>query len=91
MAYFDNPERRAAWEKELSALRQEKEARKGGMSVRKPSPSEMYASAEATADKAPLRERISYIELLQEENMKSAAVSKTASERELQKEVQLEK
>ncbi len=89
MAYFDKPERRAAWEKELSALRQEKEARRNGMYVPPSSESDEYAAVER--DKSPIRERISYIELLQEEQMKVAAVSKRVPERELQKEVQFEK
>ncbi len=87
MAYFDKPERRAAWEKELSELREEKEARKNGTYVPKPEPD----GYEAARDNSPLRERISYIELLQEEQMKSAAVVKRAPEREIQKEVQFEK
>ncbi len=88
MAYFDKPERRAAWEKELFALMQEKEARRSGTYT---PPAEQPAQDIAEKDNTPLRERISYIELLQEEQMKSAAVSRRAPEKELQKEVQFEK
>lgn len=92
MSYFDKPERRAEWEKELSKLRAEKQARMNGEPVREHHGVSTERAAEKTAEKAkPFRERISYVQLLREESMANTAVTKTAPNRELQKEVSLEK
>lgn len=92
MSYFDRPERRAEWEKELSRLRAEKQARMNGEPVVQQRGNSTERTAEKTAEKGkPFREQISYIQLLREESMANAAVTKTAPDRELQKEVSLEK
>lgn len=88
MSYFDNPERRAAWEKELAALKQEKEARRSGVFAaneeKAPEVSRTVTAAE------PYRVRINYAQLLVEENMAKAAVTQHTPQRELQREVQRE-
>ncbi len=92
MSYFDKPERRAEWEKELSKLRAEKQARMNGEPVTVQRGNSAEPAVEKTAEKAkPFRERISYVQLLREESMAKVAVTKTAPSRELQKEVSLEK
>lgn len=96
MSYFDKPERRAEWEKELSKLRAEKQARMNGEPVaeRRGNFTERTAenSIEKSAEKGkPFREHISYVQLLREESMAKATVTKTVADKELQKEVSLEK
>lgn len=90
MSYFDRPERRAAWEKELAVLRREKEARMSGIAA-EPSQEAPSAAAEKSAEKsAPFRIKMTYAQLLREESMTKAAVTKSAPQKELQKDVQLE-
>lgn len=97
MSYFDDPKKKAAWEKELNALKQEKAALAG-----RPAATRNALSAENSLDRAqeiessvmyesaPTRERISYAQLLIEENMAVQAKKTMAAERTLQKEVSFE-
>lgn len=97
MSYFDDPKKKAAWEKELNALKQEKAALAG-----RPAATRNAPSAENSLDRAqeignsamyegaPTRERISYAQLLIEENMAVQAKKTMAAERTLQKEVSFE-
>ncbi len=85
MSYFDKPERRAAWEKELAALKQEKEARRSGVFDAK-----AEKAPEVMTATGPYRVKISYAQLLVEENMTKAAVTSHTPQRELHKEVQRE-
>ncbi len=92
MSYFDRPERRAEWEKELAKLRAEKQARMNGEPVREYRGASTERAVEKTTEKGkPFREQISYVQLLREESMANATVTKTVSDKELQKEVSLER
>ncbi len=88
MSYFDKPERRAAWEKELAALKQEKEARRSSVFAAKAEKAPEVSRTMIAA--GPYRVKINYAQLLVEENMAKAAVTQHTPQRELQKEVQRE-
>ncbi len=89
MSYFDKPERRAAWEKELAVLKKEKEARMNGKVVESDRSS---TSAEISAEySGPFRIKMTYAQLLREESMTKAAVTKSAPQKEMQKDAQLQK
>lgn len=89
MSYFDKPERRAAWEKELAVLKKEKEARMNGKVAESDRSS---TSAEISAEHSgPFRIKMTYAQLLREESMTRAAVTKSAPQKEIQKNAQLQK
>ncbi len=96
MSYFDDPKKKAAWDKELDALKKEKAARAGRASAADTLSAEpqrdMAQAAERSAayESAPTRERISYVQLLMEENMAVQAKKTMTAERTLEKEVSFE-
>lgn len=97
MSYFDDPKKKAAWEKELNALKQEKAALAGRPAATRNAPSAensldraQETERSAMYESAPTRERISYAQLLIEENMAVQAKKTMAAERTLQKEVSFE-
>ena len=97
MSYFDDPKKKAAWDKELNALRQEKAARAGRaaaagdtLSAEKSLDRAQEIGNSVAYESAPTRERISYAQLLIEENMAVQAKKSMAAERTLEKEVSFE-
>lgn len=87
MSYFDKPERRAAWEKELAVLKKEKEARMNGKAAETPS-----ADTEHSVENdGPFRIRMTYAQLLREESMTKETITKIAPQKEMQKDAQLQK
>lgn len=87
MSYFDKPERRAAWEKELAVLKKEKEARMNGKAADTPA----AAIERSVESSGPFRIKMTYAQLLREESMTKAAVTKSAPQKEIQKDAQLQK
>lgn len=63
MGYFDSPKNKALWNKELSRLRQEREARKRG----EPSESVETRKEQMREAEGPKKERVTYQQLLAEE------------------------
>ncbi len=92
MSYFDNPERRAAWEKELAALKKEKEAGMCGVAASRTEKISAEETEKSAKKSSPFRIRMSYVQLLREESMTAkAGVTKKVPQKELEKDVQLEK
>lgn len=87
MSYFDDPKKRAAWEKELAALKAEKEALK---SVPPEARAAVAKSIEKAMNDTPTRERITYAQLLMEESMAIQAKKNRVAERTLEKEASFE-
>ena len=78
MGYFDSPKNRAMWKRELEQLRQQREARKNGFRE------EAFAAqkvqrAERQAEQHPLRERVTYDQLLREERAHAAGMHRSAA------------
>lgn len=97
MSYFDDPKKKAAWDKELNALKQEKAARANKAATTRNAPSaenslDMAQELDNSAifESAPARVRISYAQLLIEENMAIQEKKSMAAEHTLQKEVSFE-
>lgn len=70
MAYFDSPKNKAMWERELNSLRAEKERRANG---EYPGANRMNEEAKEASMSNPNRVKISYKELLREENQANKA------------------
>lgn len=94
MSYFDDPKNKAAWDKELAALKKEKEARISRMAAagekQERSMHEPAFESERDISDTPTREKITYAQLLMEESMAIQAKKSTTAQRTLQKEASLE-
>lgn len=65
--YFENPEKRKAWDKELSAMREEKERRQAGKSAGAAVAGDSHSSAEKNPALNTSRVQITYHQLLERE------------------------
>lgn len=110
MSYFDDPKHKAAWDKELSALKKEKERRKaagitGEATFDDKELSTQLDSAEKSGRQAAeryseiddamdfggeIRQRMTYAELVAEENMAHNTRKTSAPQKTMQKEASRE-
>lgn len=110
MSYFDDPKHKAAWDKELSALKKEKERRKaegitGEATFDDKEISAQLDSAEKRGKQAAeryselddalsvggeIRQRMTYAELVAEENMAHNTRKTSAPQKTMQKEASRE-
>ncbi len=96
MSYFDDPQHKAAWDKELAALKRQKEAMKSGAVFEaEESMLERNMADEKeeifSAENEPYRVRITFEQLLDEENMnRQVTLNMPSKQKNMQKEVQLE-
>ncbi len=78
MGYFDSPKNRAMWKRELEQLRQQREARKNA-SREETFTTQKVRQAERQVNHHPLRERVTYDQLLREERTHAAGMHRSAA------------